>query len=115
MVSKTTRVWVLYRASERHAQDGTDPGMDLEGFATVRDATRILGQRFALGHGSAFYVHPDRQADRNWTDWPDADKDTCYAEVWLGPDRVGQQPDAASQPDERWTQAGLLGVERTRY
>lgn len=115
MVAKTTRVWVLYRASERHAQGCADPGMDLEGFATVRDATRILGHRFALDQSTAFYVHPDRQADRHWTHWPDADKATAYAEVWLGPERVGQEPDATSQPDERWTHTGLLGVERTRY
>lgn len=112
---KTTRVWVLYRANDRHAQGESDPGLALEGFATVRDAQRILGQRFALGHGSVFYVHPDRQADLDWTDWPDADKATAYAEVWLGPDRVGQQPDATSQPDERWTHKALLGVNRTPY
>lgn len=115
MTAKTTRVWVLYRANERHAQGCADPGLDLEGFATVRDATRILGKRFALGTGNAFFAHPDRQADCAWTDWADADKATAYADVWLGPERVGREPDATSQPDERWTHTGLLGVQRTRY
>lgn len=116
---KTIRVWVLYRANERHAQGSSDPGLELEGFTTVRDATRILGQRFALGHGITYYVHPDREADRQWTDWADADKDTTFAEVWLyanHPDMPpGWVPDATSEPDEKWKQSGLLGVERTRY
>lgn len=112
---KTTRVWVLYRANANAAQSTSDPGLELEGFATVRDAERVLGKRFALGHGTVFYVHPDRQADRDWTDWPDTDKATAHAEVWLGPDRVGVEPDATSQPDERWTPRQLIGVQRTRY
>lgn len=115
MVAKTTRVWVLYRANDRHGQMSDDPGKDLEGFATVRDATRILGQRFAFGHGNTFWTHPDRQDERAWTDWPDASKDTAHAYVWLGPDYIGNEPDATSEPTERWNPKGLLGVQRIRF
>jgi hypothetical protein len=116
---KTIRVWVLFRANPRHAQGAADPGLELEGFTTVRDAKRIIGQRIALGTGTAYYVHPDREADRQWTHWADNDKDTAYAEVWLYAHHTdtppGWEPDATSQPDEKWTHKGLLGVERTPY
>lgn len=111
------RVWVLYRANDRHAQGCADPGLELEGFATIRDALRIIGSRFALGQGDTFYTHPDRHKDRRYTDWPDADKFAASASVWLLANHMGQppgwEPDATSHPDERWTHKGLLGVDRT--
>lgn len=115
----TTRVWVLFRQHERAAQGADDPGLDLEGFPTIGAATKAIGARFGTRQGETYYVHPDRADEDGYQEWPDLDKQQAYAEVWLlreHPDvPPGWQPDATSQPDERWTPSGLLGVERDPY
>lgn len=117
--TRPPKVWVLFRQSDRTHQAADDPGLDLEGFPTIREATKTIGARFGTRQGDTFYVHPDRADEDGYAEWPDMDKATAHAAVWLKaqhPDvPPGWEPDATSEPDERWTPKGLLGVERTRY
>lgn len=118
MTDRPPTVWVLFRQSERAAQLADDPGLDLEGFPTIKEATVAIGRRFGIRQGDTFFVHPDRDPE-GYQEWPDLDKATAYAEVWLKREHPdvppGWEPDATSQPDERWTPSGLLGVERDPY
>lgn len=113
------RVWVLFRQDERAAQGTDDPAYDLEGFPTIKAATTAIGARFGTRQGETYYVHPDRADEEGYAEWPGMDRATAYAEVWIKanhPDTPpGWEPDATSQPDERWTRKGLLGVERDPY
>lgn len=117
--TRPLRVWVLFRQHDRADQGSDDPGRDLEGFMTVRDALLTVGHRFGTRQGTMFYTHPDRADEDNYQAFPDLDKATGYAAVWLKANHPdvppGWEPDATSQPDERWTAKGLLGVERTPY
>jgi hypothetical protein len=114
--TRDPRVWVLFRQHDRVSQGADDPGLDLEGFPTIKAATTAIGRRFGVRQGDTAYLHPDRVQEDGYQEWPDLDKSTAHAEVWLRvnyPDQPpGWQPDATSQPCERWTPHGLLGVTR---
>lgn len=117
--TRPPKVWVLFRQHGRASQGADDPGLELEGFATIRDATALIGERFSSRQGETFYLHPDRADEDGYREWPDLDKATAHAEVWLASEHPdvppGWQPDATSEPDERWTPRGIQRVERTRY
>lgn len=111
-------VWALFRQHDRAAQATDDPGLDLEGFATIGDAAELLTGRLANGTGRAYYLHPDREADGANVQWPDHDPHQAHALVWVAAHHdnrhPGWQPDATSEPDERWTVGPRGGLRRAR-
>lgn len=111
-------VWALFRQHDRASQTSADPGLDLEGFATITDAADMLTSRLATGQGRAYYLHPDREGHGKHPHWPDHDPGQAHALVWLAThhtDRhAGWQPDATSEPDERWTVGPRGGLRRAR-
>lgn len=115
------KVWLLYRQHDRVAQGVDDPGMDLEGFPSIGDAVQEITTRIQSGYGTTRYLHPDRADQEPERDWVDNDRAKAYAAVWLAqnypPEDMppGWQPDATSEPDERWTLGPRGGIHRDRY
>lgn len=110
------RVYLLYRASARHAQTVADPGLDMEVYPSLSVAEVEIAQRLrGVGGYVPRYVHPDRQKDNEYTVQPDHD-DTAHAVVWLSRDLPGgYEPDADSEPHQQWTAGPRGGLVKSAH